>query len=193
MKNITLYLAMLLLATMLLTAAGCQQAPVQPTETKIPTEITEATQPVETEAPTVAPTVVPTVAPTEPKEPDMSPMGLVGKWQRTKTEVEGDVNETPAGQVTVTITGEDKSSLRMTYKDKEFKDDNFEDRSLFIMPAEDGTGSDDWEAQVNYTGSGDLSMIWTVTLVDADTFQLEILWYMDDAPMASYSTFERVG
>ena len=187
MKNVQKYLAMFLLIAMLLTAAGCQQTPApkeQPTESQTQEETTEATQPEETEAPTVAPT--------EPKEPDMSPMGLVGKWQRTQTEVEGDVNKTPAGQVTATIKGKDKSSLRMTYKDKEFKDDNFEDRSLFIMPAEDGTGPDDWEAQVNYTGSGDLSMIWTVTLVDADTFELEILWHVDDVPMASYSTFERV-
>lgn len=32
-------------------------------------------------------------------------MELVGTWERIRTEVEGDVTETPAGQVIITITG----------------------------------------------------------------------------------------
>ena len=32
-------------------------------------------------------------------------MDLVGSWERIRIEVEGDVTETPAGQVIITITG----------------------------------------------------------------------------------------
>ena len=51
-------------------------------------------------------------------------MDLVGTWERIRTEVEGDVTETPAGQVIVTITGTGEADLQITYKDKAFPDSN---------------------------------------------------------------------
>ena len=46
-------------------------------------------------------------------------MNLVGTWERILTEVEGDVNETPAGQVIITITGTGEADLQITYKERQ--------------------------------------------------------------------------
>jgi hypothetical protein len=44
-------------------------------------------------------------------------MDLVGTRERILTEVEGDVTETPADPVTISIIGIDEADLQITYKD----------------------------------------------------------------------------
>ena len=123
------------------------------------------------------------------------PVDLVGSWQQIQTEVEGDVNKTPAGQVTAEITGTDKSDLRMTYHDREVPDQDFEDRSLFIMPGDnyDLPQEENWIAEVNYSGNENFTVYLTITLIDANTFDLERMWYVDGAPMVAHATFQRIG
>ena len=120
------------------------------------------------------------------------PMDLVGTWERILTEVEGDVNETPAGQVIITITGTGEADLQITYKDKEFPDDNYSKKALTIVPGGDNMGFGDaaWIAEVDHVGN--YGKTFALAIVDG---QLVIRNYfeVDGAPGVSYETFQAVG
>lgn len=120
------------------------------------------------------------------------PMDLVGTWERILTEVEGDVTETPAGQVIVTITGTGEANLQITYKDKEFPDSNYSQKAMTIVPGGDNMGFSgaEWIAEVDHVGN--YGTTYALAIVDG---QLVIRNYfeVDGAPGVSYETFQRVG
>ena len=118
-------------------------------------------------------------------------MDLVGTWERIMTEVEGDGNETPAGQVIITITGTGEADLQITYKDKEFPDSNYSQKAMTIVPDGDNMGFGDaaWIAEVDHVGN--YGTTYALAIVDG---QLVIRNYfeVDGAPGVSYETFRRV-
>ena len=103
MKKIAFFMTIILL----LGLCACTQAPA-------PTDPSDAT-PAQT---TETPTETPTEAPTQPAGPQVTDM--VGAWQRTFTEVEGDRTENT--KATITIEGASRDILTITYKDKEGRD-----------------------------------------------------------------------
>ena len=119
------------------------------------------------------------------------PMDLVGTWERILTEVEGYVNETPAGQVIITITGTGEADLQITYKDKEFPDSNYSQKAMTIVPGGDNMGFSgaEWIAEVDHVGN--YGTTYALAIVDG---QLVIRNYfeVDGAPGVSYETFQRV-
>ena len=159
-------IAILLSIALLLMTAGCTGGDTESTEKETHSKPTEAT------------------------EPDRS-LELVGTWERTQTEVEDYVEETPAGQVTITITGPNEEDLQITYKDKEFPQKNYSDKSLSILydGSTMGFGDVEWIGHINYTGSYDTT--YELAIVDGKLV-MRNLWYMDGAPCVSYETFRRV-
>ena len=118
-------------------------------------------------------------------------MDLVGTWERILTEVEGDVNETPAGQVIITITGTGEADLQITYKDKEFPDDNYSKKALTIVPGGDNMGFGDaaWIAEVDHVGN--YGKTFALAIVDGQLV-LRNYFEFDGASGVSYETFRRV-
>lgn len=168
-------IAILLSIALLVMTTECAGGDTEPTENKShpkPTEITEATKT------------------TEATKPDRS-VELVGTWERTQTEVEEYVEETPAGQVTVQITGSSEDNLLISYQDKEFPDDDYSDKALFIIPNGDlwWYGDVEWFAQVNHTGN--FGQTFTMAIVD-DMLVIQNYFEVDGAPCVSYETFRRV-
>ncbi len=173
-------IAMLLMTALLLTAAGCTGGETEPT--------VKETLPKETE----------TTAPSQPQDPEettgvpeISPMALVGTWERVQTEMEGYIEETPAGQVTLEITGSGQGDLRIAYGDKEFPDQSYRDKALRIIPDGDTMGFGDvaWIAEVDHTGV--FGQSFALAIVE-DTLVLRSYFMVDGAPGVSYETFRRI-
>lgn len=165
-------IVMLIVCLML---AACEKAPAAPTQA--------------TAAPTQA-TTAPTQAPTEATEPTVAgvqPMELVGSWQRTYSEVEGDRNKNT--KATVTIAGDTEESLVITYKDKEFPDDNFKNKAITCKQGAlyPDCGNDDWYADVAATGKYSYSL----TLLPDGSLLLQCGFDYDGQPMVSYQWFAR--
>lgn len=185
MKKIALFLTLGLLLSL---TAGCSLLkPMPATPDPAPSvtttpETTAETTEVPTEAPTQAPTEAPTTVPSGPQ-----PMDLVGSWQRTHTEVEGDRNKNT--KATITVSGDSETSLTITYKDKEFSDSNFKNKSLTIQEGElyTGCGNDLWYADVSSTGKESYSL----TLLEDGTLMLQCTFDFDGMPMVSTQWFAR--
>lgn len=168
-------LAFLFALCMLLTlCAGCIRmppaAPEDTTEPADPAETTEPADPVET---------------TEPADDGPQPAALVGSWQRTHTEVEGDRNENT--KATLTITGGD---MTVTYQDAEFPNGNFTEKALTVKEGElyYGCENSSWFAEVAPTGKE----AYCLTLLDDDTLLLQCYFEVDGYPMVSYQWFARI-
>lgn len=118
-------------------------------------------------------------------------MELVGTWERILTEVEGYVNETPAGQVIITITGTGEADLQITYKDKEFPDSNYSQKTMTIVPGGDNMGFSgaEWIAEVDHVGN--YGTTYALAIVDGQLV-LRNYFEVDGAPGVSYETFRRV-
>ena len=170
MKKIAFFMTIILL----LGLCACTQAPT-------PTDPSDAT-PAQT---TETPTETPTEAPTQPAGPQVTDM--VGAWQRTFTEVEGDRTENT--KATITIEGASRDTLTITYKDKEFPDDNFKEKALTVKEGEiyPDCGNDSWYAQVASTGK----VAYFVTLLEDGTLMLQCSFDFDGQPMVSYQWFAR--
>lgn len=188
MKTITILLAMAMLLTIL---AGCGEQSSKQTDT--PTAATtQATAPATTqtptETPTEAPTEEPTVAPTEEGEPltDIDPMGLVGTWKRTYTEVEGDRNENT--KASITIAGADSGSLTLSFTDTESPSLSTNGQPLEILAGQlySDCSNDIWYAQ-----AADGSNTYAVTLLDDNTLLLQLTFDFDGMPMVSTQWFAR--
>ena len=174
MKKLVLLLTLCLAFSCL---AACQQNPM-PVTTEATTEAaTEDTTEVTTEATTIATTQSLLTGPQF--------LDLVGTWQRTHTEVEGDRN--PNKNATITITGEE--NLVITYTDLEFPDSNFTQKALTFQ---EGTlytecGNDNWYAQVDPVGV----YRYRLTLLDDGALLLQCRFDFDGHPMVSYQWFVR--
>lgn len=128
----------------------------------------------------------------EPTEPSTeSVMSLVGNWERTQTEVDGYVEETPAGQVTVQITGSSTDDLWIEYTDNEYSDRSYGRKALTIVTDGDtmGFGSVQWIAEVDFTDTDGQSV--TLALVDGALI-IRNYFAVDGMQMVSYETFRPV-
>ena len=182
MKKIALLLAATLLL-ILLAACGVQT----PAEADIPTATTQASTTPET---STVPTEISTEAPTEvtEKEPmtDIDPIGLVGTWQRTHAEVEGDKSQNTKGAIT--IAGPDSGSLTFTFKDQESSNFNAEEKYLEIEAGQlfADCGNDIW-----YAKTTDGKNIYALTMLDDNTLLLQLTFDFDGQPMVSTQWFAR--
>ena len=180
MKKLALLLAVCLLLTVF---AGCDGAQT-PAGTEATTEPSTAAT---TQATTEATTEATTQATTQPVIAGPQVMDLVGNWQRTHTEVEGDRNQNTNATITITGVGED--GLTVTYQDTEFPNDNFSDKALTIKEGEiySDCGNAVWFADVASTGKYSYSL----TLLEDGTLLLQTGFDYDGLPMVSYQWFAR--
>lgn len=181
---------LILLFAVCLMLAACENAPAAPLQTDpaVPTQTSQTSSQAET-APTQE-TTAPTQAPTEETGAAVTgtqPMALVGSWQRTHSEVEGDRNKNT--KATITITGDTEQSLVITYKDKEFPDDNFKNKALTCKQGAlyPDCGNDQWFADVASTGSYSYSL----TLLPDGALLLQCGFDFDGQTMVSYQWFAR--
>jgi len=117
---------------------------------------------------------------------------LVGTWELAWTEVEGDRNEVAPGVCTIDITPVETVFYRFTYANKDFPEENIQDRELIVVPGElySGCINDQWVAEVTKE-SGD-TVQYALTLLEENTLLLQINWEMDGMPMVSYGWYERI-
>lgn len=192
------FCAVLLIGSLLL--SGCTSQPNKQEGTQ-PSNPTSATQTPVTTEPTHATDPVPTTEQTLPADDvgnesipdtDWNEDELIGSWDLTWTEVEGDRNEAAPGVCTVEITMDDTGSLWFTYSDRDFPDWNVQERELLIVPGElySGCGNDQWFGEVRAV-SGDGAQF-SLTLLDDGTLLLLIYWDMDGMPMVSVGGYCRL-
>ena len=117
---------------------------------------------------------------------------MVGTWELTWTEVEGDRVESAPGGCTVEITTDGMGFFWLSYMDKNYPEDNFYDRELLIVSGElySGCGNNQWFAEV-YT-PGDERISYAVTLLYDGTLLMQYSWEMDGMPMVSYGWYKRL-
>ena len=120
-----------------------------------------------------------------------APIEMVGSWERTWTEVEGDRVKSTPGVCTIEITSDGTGFFWISYKDKEFPEDNYTDRELIVSTGElyPDCGNNQWFAEV-YTAEA-TRIKQTVTLLEDDTLLMQCSWEMDGMPMVSTQWFAR--
>lgn len=121
------------------------------------------------------------------------PMEMVGTWQRAYFEVEGYREESAPGDATLVVEGASEDALYISYAEKAFPKNNYQNSPMLIELREmyDGCGNSLWVADVLYTAEDGTS--YTVTLLSNGLLLLQNYWIMDGAPMVSYEWFERIG
>ncbi len=121
-----------------------------------------------------------------------APIEMVGTWELTWTEVEGDRVESAPGGCTVEITTDGMGFFWLSYSDRNYPDDNFSDRELLVSPGElySDCGNNQWFAEV-YTTSDEL-IHYAVTLLDDGTLLMQYSWEMDGMPMVSYGWYKKL-
>ena len=121
------------------------------------------------------------------------PMEMVGTWQRAYFEVEGYREDSAPGDATLVIEGVSEDALFISYTDKAFPQNNYQDKGTLIELREmyDGCGNGLWVADVLYSAEDGTSF--TVTLLSDGLLLLQNYWTMDGAPMVSYEWYERIG
>ena len=117
---------------------------------------------------------------------------LVGIWELAWTEVEGDRNEAEPGRCTIEITPDETGFFRFTYSDRDFPEENIQDRELLVGPGElyPGCGNDQWIGKVT-EASGD-TVQYALTLLEDDTLLLQTYWEMDGMPWVSYGWYQKI-
>ena len=118
--------------------------------------------------------------------------GLVGIWELTWTEVEGDRNQATPGICTVEIVSDETGVFRFTYSDKDFPDRNIQDRELLVIPGElyPGCGNGQWIGEVA-EASGD-TVRYALTLLEDGTLLIQDNFIVDGYPMVGYEWFVRI-
>ena len=113
---------------------------------------------------------------------------LAGTWELVWTEVEGDRVEVSSGRCTLEIA----ASMMVTYRDKDFPEDNFTNRELSVISGEiyPDCGNNQWIAYVS-TENGDI-ITHCLTLLEDGTLLMQHSFTMDGMPMVSYGWFQRV-
>ena len=117
---------------------------------------------------------------------------LVGTWELAWMEVEGDRNEAAPGVCTIEITPDETGFFRFTYANKDFPEENIQDRELIVTPGElyPGCGNDQWVGEVREE-SGD-PVQYALTLLEDGTLLLQTYWEMDGMPWVSYGWYARI-
>ena len=122
-----------------------------------------------------------------------APIEIVGTWELTWTEVEGDRVESAPGGCTVEITTDGMGFFWLSYADTNYPDDNFSDRELLISSGElyPDCGNNQWFAEVY--APNDEPIHYAVTLLDDGTLLMQYSWEMDGMPMVSYGWYKKIG
>ena len=117
---------------------------------------------------------------------------LVGTWELAWTEVEGDRNEAVPGVCIIEITPDETGFFRFTYANRDFPEENIQDRELLVSPGElyPGCSNDQWIGEVTEE-SGD-PVRYALTLLEDGTLLLQTYWEMDGMPWVSYGWYERI-
>jgi len=117
---------------------------------------------------------------------------LVGTWELAWTEVEGDRNEAAPGVCTIEITPDETGFFRFTYANKDFPEENIQDRELLVVPGElyPGCGNNWWIGEVAEE-SGD-PVHYSLTLLEDGTLLLQTYWEMDGMPWVSYGWYQKM-
>ena len=136
-------------------------------------------------APTLSVTTQP-ASETASKGP--SATDLVGSWQMTHSEVEGDKTENDSA--TLAISGDGIDSLTFSYTDSAFPNANAENLALTVKEGALFTdcGNNSWYAEVMSTGI----YSYAITLLEDDTAVLQVSFDFDGQPMASTQWFARI-
>ena len=118
--------------------------------------------------------------------------GLVGIWELTWTETEGDRNEAAPGVCTIEIAPDEMGIFRFTYANKDFPEENIRDRELIVVPGElyPGCSNDQWFGEVTEASRDTLQ--YALTLLKDGTLLLQTYWEMDGMPWVSYGWYERI-
>lgn len=121
-----------------------------------------------------------------------APIEMVGSWELTWTEAEGDRNEAATGRCTVEITTDGMGFFWISYTDRNNPEDNFSDRELLVNPGElyPGCGNNQWFAEVY--GTSDERIHYAVTLLQDGTLLMQHSWEMDGMPWVSYGWYCRI-
>jgi hypothetical protein len=121
-----------------------------------------------------------------------APIEMVGTWELSWTEVEGDRNEAAPGGCTVEITTDGTGFFWISYSDRNYPDDNFSDRELLVSTGElyPDCGNNQWFAEVY--GVNDELIHYAVTLLDDGTLLMQYSWEMDGMPMVSYGWYQKI-
>ena len=117
---------------------------------------------------------------------------LVGTWALAWTEVEGDRNEATPGVCTVEIALDKTDAIRFTYVNKDFPEENIQDRELLVIPGElyPGCSNDQWIGEVT-EARGDAAT-YALTLLEDGTLLLQTYWETDGMLWISYGWYERI-
>jgi len=117
---------------------------------------------------------------------------LVGTWELAWTEVEGDRNEAAPGVCTIIITPDEMGFYRFSYANKDFPEENLQNRELLVVPGAlyPGCGNDQWIGEVTEE-NGD-PVHYALTLLEDGTLLLQTYWEMDGMPWVSYGWYCRV-
>jgi len=117
---------------------------------------------------------------------------LVGTWELAWTEVEGDRNEAAPDVCTIEITPDETGFYRFSLANKDFPEENIQDRELLVFPGElyPNCGNDQWIGEVTEE-SGD-PVHYSLTLLEDGTLLLQTYWEMDGMPWVSYGWYERI-
>jgi len=117
---------------------------------------------------------------------------LVGTWNLAWTEVEGDRNEAAPGVGIIKITPDEAGLYRFTCTNKDFPNENIQDRELIVTPGElyPGCGNDQWIAEVT-EASGD-GVQYALTLLEDGMLLLQTYWEMEGMPMVSYGWYQKM-
>lgn len=168
--------------------SGCISKPVQGEQTQ-PTEASEATQDTQEDKTEPAEATTHNERPHPDRDQEIDSAELAGTWERVWTEVEGDRNASAPGVCTVEIKQDENGSFRFTYTDKEFPEENVQDRELPVIPGElyPGCGNDQWIGEVTQV-SGD-TVCYTLTLLEDGTLLMLSSFEFDGQPMVSCQGF----
>ena len=117
---------------------------------------------------------------------------LFGTWELAWTEVEGDRNEAAPGVCTIEIMLDETGCFRFTYTNKDFPEENVQDRELLVIPGElyPGCSNDQWIGKVTEE-SGD-TVHYALTLLEDGTLLLQTYWEFDGMPWVSYGWYTQV-
>jgi len=117
---------------------------------------------------------------------------LVGNWELAWTEVEGDRNEAAPGVCTIEITPDETGFFRFTLANKEFPEENIQDRELLVVPGElyPGCSNDKWIGKV--IEASEDTVQYALTLLEDGTLLLQTYWEMDGMPMVSYGWYQKI-
>lgn len=122
---------------------------------------------------------------------DVSPESMEGAWERSYTEVEGDIRDAQPGACTVEISMIGAGEMVISYTDNEFPDQSFDNRWLYIVNNEEyGYFDGAWVAYVDYEGP--YGTTYALSLLEDGSLLIRHSWTMEGIPFVSYEWFDRI-